>query len=268
MKHGFLVAAVVAAGATFARADEIVLANGHTIKGARSVESKDPNRVIFDVGAGRIELDRKQVSAVNPGRTALHDYDDKYNAIKNSTKAGDFWDLAQWCKQNKLSRYVGSLCVHVVRLDPGHDAAHKELRHEKLDGKWHTYEQAMEKKGFKLVGDRWMTKAEIQLEEKRRLEAKERDLARKAEAERRRTEELERRQAEAEAAADWYARQVADLDGYFYQPSAFWPAYFRPYPWASYQRSRRNYQYGGGSYGGGIGTFDLYRFMPQPFLKK
>ena len=150
MKQGFLVAALVSAGAALACADEIVLSNGHTIKGARAVESKDPNKVIFDVGSGRIELDKKQVSAINPGRTPLHDYEEKAGALKGSSKAADYWELAQWCKQNKLSRYVGPLCVQAVRLDPGHDAAHRELGHEKIDGKWHTHEQAMEKKGFKL----------------------------------------------------------------------------------------------------------------------
>src|SRR5204862_4222315 len=126
---------------------------------------------------------------------------------------------------------------------------------------------------FKLVGDRWMTKAEVELMEKRRLESQEREMAQKAERERKKQEERDRRMAEIEVANDWYARQVANLDGYFYQPSEFWPPYFRPYPWAAYQCSRRNYQYGeggsgGGLYGGGIGTFDLFRFVPTPFLKK
>lgn len=271
MKQGFLVAALVAAGATFARADEIVLANGHTIKGARAVDSKNPNKVVFDVGAGRIELDKKDVTAINPGRTALHDYDDKARAIKGSTKVGDYWDLVQWCKQNKVTRYVGPLCEDILKIDPNHEAAHKELGHEKLDGKWYTYEQAMEKKGFKLVGDRWMTKAEIELMEKRRLEAKERELAQKAAIEKKKAEDRERRIREIEAYNEWYGRMTQDLDGYFYQPDWCWPAYFRPYPWASYVKSRRYYGTGG-YYGEGLATFDLLRFIPSttlnPFLKK
>jgi hypothetical protein len=265
MKYGFLVAAILGAGGLVARADEIVLTNGHTIKGARRVESKDPSKVIFDVGSGRIELDAKQVSAVNPGRTPLHEYDGKYAEIQRSQKASDFWTLAVWCKENKLSRYVGPLCEQALKIDGSLEAAHKELGHEKLDGKWLSHEEAMEKKGFKLVGDRWMTKSEIELLEKRRLEAREREMAQKAERERRKEEERERRMAEIEAMNDWYSRQVGGLDGYFYQPSEFWPPYFRPYPWAVY---RRNHQYGGGGYSGGffgdaIPTFDIFRFIPS-----
>jgi hypothetical protein len=276
MKHGFLVAAILAAGTLSVRADEIVLANGHTIKGARRVESKDPNKVIFDVGSGRIELDAKQVSSVNPGRTPLHEYDGKYAEIQRSQKASDFWNLAVWCKENKLSRYVGPLCEQALRLDGSLEAAHKELGHERLEGKWLTREEAMEKRGFKLVGDRWLTKSEIELQEKHRLEAKAREMAQKAERERRKEEERERRLAEIEAANDWYARQTGGLDGYFYQPSEFWPPYFRPYPWSVY---RRNHQYGGGYYGGSyygdaVPTFDILRFLTSststtsPFMKK
>ena len=274
MKHGLLAAAVLAAGASFAVADEVTLTNGNKIPKARRLESKDPTKVILEVGGGRIELDAKQVSSINPGSTPLHEYDGKYAQIKSSTKASDFWDLAQWCKQNGVTKHVAHLCMDAVRLDPNLDAAHRELGHEKLDGKWLTREQAMVKKGFTLVGDVWMTKSEIQLQEKRKLEAKQRELAEKAERERKKQEALERKMAEIEAANEWYARQVSGLDGYFYQPSEFWPPYFRPYPWAAYQRSRRNYQYGdgggygGGLYGGGVGTFDLFRFIPTPFLKK
>src|ERR1043166_9620164 len=250
MKQGFLVAALVAAGATFARADEIVLANGHTIKGARAVESKNPNKVVFEVGAGRIELDKKDVTAINPGRTPLHDYEDKAKAIKGSTKVSDYTDLIAWCRQNKITYPIPSLCQEILKIDPNNEIAHKELGHEKLEGKWYTHEQAMEKKGFKLVGDRWMTKAEIELIEQRRLEAQARDMARKAEIEKKKEEERERRRREIEAYNEWYERMTSQLGGYFYQPSEFWTPYFRPFPWRSYLHNNQNYPYGGGGYYG------------------
>jgi hypothetical protein len=276
MKHGFLALALLVAGARGGLADEIVLVNGHTIKGARRVESKDPNKVVFEVGAGRIELDAKLVSSVNPGHTPLHDYDGKYASIQRSQKASDFWELALWCKENKLPRYVGPLCEQALHLDGSLEAAHRELGHEKLDGKWMTREEAMEKKGFKLVGDRWMTRSEIELQEKHRLEAREREMAQKAERERRREEERERRMAEMEAMNDWYAAQVGGLDGYFYQPNWFWPPYFRPYPWAVYRRNHS--PYGGGypyGYSDAIPTIPLFPFFSSgslsttsPFLKR
>jgi hypothetical protein len=269
MKQTGLIALALLAGGSLARADEVVLTNGHTIKNARRLESKDPNRVIIEVGAGRIELDAKQVSAVNPGQTPLHEYDGKYSAIKDSRNAADFWKLAVWAKENKLTHHAAMLSERVLQLDPSNEAAHKELGHEKIDGTWYTYEKAMEKKGFVLLEDRWLTKAEVQLIEKRRLEAREREAAQKAEREREKREEKERRERDLVAYNDWMSKQLAGLDGYFYQPSEFWPAYFRPYPWATYVRSRRYYQeaWTVPGAGGGLGTFDLFRFIPSPFAK-
>jgi hypothetical protein len=37
---------------------------------------------------------------------------------------------------------------------------------------------------------------------------------------------------------------MAGLDGYFYTPSFCFSPYYRPYPWAAYQRSRNYYQHG------------------------
>lgn len=268
MKHATLVAALFAVGGTLARADEIVLTNGHTIKNARRLDSKDATKVVFEVAAGRIEVDAKTVSSVNPGPTPLHEFEAKYAPLKDSKNTAELWKLAAWAKDNKLSGKASMLAEQVLKVDPMHEAAHLQLGHQKIDGGWCSYEQAMEKKGFVLVDDRWMTRAEIQLIEKRRLEAKERELAQQRERDRLKREEKERRERDAAAYGEWMNRQLDGLDGYFYQPSEFWPAYFRPYPWAAYTRSRRWYQYGmGGAYYGGAGTFDLFRFMPTPFAK-
>ena len=269
MTRTILASLVLALAASAAGADEIQLANGRKIANAM-VSSRTADSVVVEVGSGTITLGAKDVSSVNPGRTPLHEYQDKAKGVMSSTRAGDFWDLAQWARQNKLPRYVGPLCEKVVSLDPNHEGARKELRHEKVGGKWLTYEQAQEAKGLKLVDGRWITGAEVELREKRRIEAEERSLAARREREDRAEAERKRRE---QALADYNAmmsRQLSQLDGYFYRPSEFWPAYFRPYWWAPYLRSRRYYQEGWqyGSGGGGLGTFDLFRFIPDPFLKK
>ena len=53
-----------------------------------------------------------------------------------------------------------------------------------------------------------------------------------------------------------YSQAMANLDGYFYTPSFCFSPYFRPYPWAAYERSRNYYQHGWmyngyGGYGSG-----------------
>jgi hypothetical protein len=260
---------ILAFAASSAFADEIQLANGRKIQNAM-VSSRTADQVVVEVGSGTLTLGAKEVSSINPGRTALHEYQDKAKGVMSSTRAADFWDLAQWARQNKLPRYVGPLSEKVVALDPNHEGARRELRHEKVGGKWLTYEQAQEAKGLRLVDGRWITAAEIELRERRRIEAEERAMAQKREREERAEEERKRRQQAIDDHTAMVSRQLSQLDGYFYQPSAFWPPYFRPYWWAPYARSRRYYQegwmYGNSGFGGG--TFDLFRFIPDPFLKK
>src|SRR6185295_10117343 len=94
MKQIILSAVVVALGASLASADEIQLANGRKITG--KIAKKDSNKVVVEVGAGTITLDAKEVTAINPGATALDEYAKKWDAVKDSTNASDFLALAKW----------------------------------------------------------------------------------------------------------------------------------------------------------------------------
>lgn len=270
MKKTVLAAALVALGASLAPADEIKLANGRTLVGIHRRENAPPGKVVVEVGTGTIILNAEDVMSVSPGRTALHDYEDRWAEVKGSPKAADFFALAQWCKENKVSRHVRMLCEKTIALDPEHSGARAELGFDKVGGRWMPFEDAQRAKGFVPWGDRWITPAEKELIEKRRLEAQERAMAAADDKKKKKEEERQRRLQAEEDRRAWVARQLAPLDGYFYQPSEFWPAYFRPYPWASYLRSRRYYQDGWMYQGGGGGmtpTFDAFRFMPDPFKK-
>ena len=44
---------------------------------------------------------------------------------------------------------------------------------------------------------------------------------------------------------------MSQMDGYFYSPSFCFSAYYRPYAWAAYERSRGYYQNGWKVNGGG-----------------
>lgn len=271
MKTTLWTAAAAAILALPAAADEILLTNGKKIVGLHRKDPKQADKVIVEVPVGTIVLEAKAVSSINPGRTLLHEYQEKFDAIKDSKNAGDFWTLAQWAKQNKLTRYVTPLAEKTVSLEPNHAQARAELRHEKqADGGWLTFEQAQEKRGFRNVDGAWLTQAEIELREMRKMELAER--ARQIREEREQAKK-EQREARERAIADYnhmMATQLSRLDGYFYSPSfAFTTPYFRPYWWAPYVRSRSYYQEGWRyNSGGGYGTFDMYRFIPDPFLKK
>jgi len=265
MKKIILSAIIAALGISVAAADEIQLTNGRRLTG--KVVKKDAGKVVVEVGAGTITLDAKDVSSVNPGRTPLDEYQEKWAAVKDSTKASDFMTLAKWAAENKLTRYLPQLYFRVIAIDADNAEARAALRHEKIGGKWLSFEEAQTARGLVLHEDRWITKAEVQLIEKRRLEAKERAMA-AAEERRARAEEAK---AARQAAIDAYNQQMeaalAGLDGYFYSPSfAFTTPYFRPYWWASYYRSRNVFQHGWKVGGWGYpASFDVIRWGPFSF---
>lgn len=252
-----------------AAADEILLTNGKKIVGLHRKDPKRPDKVVVEVPVGVITLDAKAVSSINPGRTVLHEYQEKLDGLKDSKNAGEVWALAQWARERKLTRHTAELAQRTVALDPNHAQARAELRHERQpDGTWLTFEQAQEKRGFKNVDGVWMTQAEVELRDMRRMELAERARQIREEREERAREAREARERAIAEHNEMVAAQLSRLDGYFHQPSfAFTTPYFRPYWWAPYVRSRSYYQEGWRYNQGGWGTFDMFRFIPNPYAK-
>jgi hypothetical protein len=265
MKKTVLAALALGLSAGWAAADEITLMNGKTIVGIARQE-QGQRKVVIEVGTGTITLDVLDVSSINPGRTVLHDYEERWKDIEDSKKARDYYELAVWCRENKVTRHIEMLAAKAVALEPGHEGARRLLGHEKVGDRWLGFEEAQEARGMVKHKGRWVTKSEKELLDRRELEAKERALAAKAAKD---EEEARRKKAMDEYHAH-IQRQLMHLDGYFHSPSwAFTTPYFRPYWWAPYVRSRRYYQEGWMyNSGGGFGTFDLFRFIPDPSLRR
>ncbi|MFN3486801.1 MAG: hypothetical protein ACK44W_15145, partial [Planctomycetota bacterium] len=135
-------AAVLWAGAFPAAADEIVLTNGKTITGVRREVPERPGKVVVDVPHGRIVLDADQVASIRPGRTALHEYEERRRRVGDSRDPQEYARLMQWCRENGLTRYLDELARKILELDPAHEGAHRELGHEKVGDRWLTYEEA------------------------------------------------------------------------------------------------------------------------------
>jgi len=258
MKQTLLVTLVVMAAAALAAADEIQLTNGRKITG--KVAKKDAQKVTVEVGAGTITLEAKDVTSINPGTTALDEYEQRWSKVQNSTNASELYDLLKWAKSQGLTRYIAPLATKIIALDPEHAAARAELRYEKMNGKWLTFDEAQKARGLVYMDDRWVTQAEIQMMEKRRIEVKERSEAAEDARKQRREDERAAKQAAMEAYNAQMNSAMSQMDGYFYTPSFAFSPYFRPYPWAAYARSRNYYQngwryngFGYGGYGGYVG---------------
>ncbi len=263
----FLAMAAALALAAPAAADEFQLANGRKIQGIERPDPDRPDRVIIEVGAGVIELDSREVLSRSPGRTDLHEYYERWERVKGSKKASDFFDLARWAREHRCHKFVLMLCEKAVTIDPDHEGARSELGHRKVEGKWLTFEEAQEAKGLVLFEGRWVTEAERELVVRERLEAKERAETARRERERKREEERQRRLEAQQAYNEWVARVTTLPYGYLYRPNWFWPAYYRPNPYLPYQYKRPPGGYYGSNWGGcwdAVPTFNVFDFVPVP----
>jgi hypothetical protein len=263
MRQSLAVAAVLALAASRAAADEFNLANGRKIEGIERPDPARPGKIVIEVGAGVIELDTRDVVSKSPGRTVLHEYYERWDRVKDSKKAGEYYRLARWARENGCHKFVAPLCEKAIEINPDHAGAREMLGYRKADGKWLTFEESQAARGLVLFEGRWVTVAERELTEQSRLEARARAEAARLERERRAEEARLRREEAAREYGEWMAARYPELPyGYMVQPSEFWPAYYRPYPWVPYMYKRPP---GGGcdSYGGGCGAGLILPFLPR-----
>src|SRR5262245_43899002 len=88
------------------RADSIALLNGGEIRGELLADAKtaarDPTVVIRTLSGATVSVVREEISAVVRRRPVLEEYETRRRRISD-TVAGQ-WELAEWCRQNSLSK--------------------------------------------------------------------------------------------------------------------------------------------------------------------
>ena len=234
MKYLMLLAAVLVCAGPVA-ADEILLTNGSTLHGIIRTDTRIPGKVVIEVASGTVVLSESDVSSIKEGPSPLHEYQERLEAITDSSSGGDYWSLAVWARGEKLTRYLRPLAMKVIEMDPEHAEARAQLRHEKIKGEWLTYEQAREAKGFIKVGGRWLTAAELERNEQRKIRVKERQLQARADRKERKKADREKKAKALKEFQEWVANESKLPYGYMHRPSWFWPAYYRPYSWNPYK---------------------------------
>lgn len=232
-----------------AGADEVTLANGSKFVGILRENPGDPHRVELEIGVGTVWFPRKDVLSMSKGRTDLHEYYERWNAVKDGRSVDDVLALARFAEEKRLPKFVKGLMDLVLRLDSENETARRRLGFEKYQGKWMTRDELNRAKGLARFEGRWVTSAEKEIVLSERLEAK----IRRAQAEEeRRTKAEEERRARAERLVEI----MASPTGYYYRPSEFWPYYYR---------GPRRPSVPGFGYFDAIPTVDVLRVLGNPF---
>jgi|GEM_PF-1631455 len=123
---------VVAATAT---ADTVHLKGGQKLEG--KILDDQPGFVEIKTKFGTIKIERARIEKVVYGETAGEEYKRKLELI-DKKDADALYELALWCKENKLKKEHRALLKKVLEADPQDDAVNKELGKVKYDGRWFT----------------------------------------------------------------------------------------------------------------------------------
>jgi len=130
----YLTTALLSVGLTsIALADEVRLTNGRTLVGIAHEES---NRVLVETRLGDIGIPRSEVKEIVPGKTSIHDYQERMAALGARPSAADVFALAMWAQDEGLVRYVNNLLQRTVEIDPNHAEARKLLGFVRYEGRW------------------------------------------------------------------------------------------------------------------------------------
>ena len=165
----FVTAALLA---TSARADLVKLVGGGELRGVL-LDQGTSGRTRLETGGtvtvqtltgGTISVPRESVAFISRRPPLVEEHQSRA-AVAEQTAAAQ-WELAEWCRINRLNDQRLEHLERVVELDSDHAAARKALRQTKVDGEWISRDEAMLRRGLVQHKGRWMTSQELELIEK------------------------------------------------------------------------------------------------------
>ncbi len=128
-----ITAAAVLLFAAIALADTIHLKGGQKLEG--KILAEKPDYVEIRTRFGNIKVERERIDKVEYGETPEEEYKRKLKKVdKNDAEA--LYELAQWCKENKLKKEHIQLLKKVLKANPQHDETNREMGKVKYDGRW------------------------------------------------------------------------------------------------------------------------------------
>jgi hypothetical protein len=165
LSNSLCVLALAAGMAQPARADLITLRSGGEIRGELQGDGRSKTGgglvSIRTMSGATVSVVSDDVQAVVRRRMIVEEYESRRRAIPDTLDA--HWELAEWCRQNSLSKEREGHLRRVVELDEGHLAAHRALGHVRHNGKWMTHDQMMTSRGYVKYKGRYVLPQELEL---------------------------------------------------------------------------------------------------------
>jgi hypothetical protein len=198
---------IAAAWPAASAADVFVLAGEGQVEGELLNPRESPRQsfIVRTPSGITVALDKDQVRQIIPQSPAEVEYEKLRPRYPNTVEAQ--WELAEWCRENSLSRQRETHLENVLRLDPDHREARLAMGYQQIDGRWVQRDQWMQERGYVRYRGQWRLPQEVELLERRRQE----DLAQREWTQRLRRwrQDLEGPPDKAHRARD-SIRQIAD----------------------------------------------------------
>ncbi len=143
-----------------ARADIVYLKTGGVIRGSIKTadDAKEETSVTMTLLSGaEVELAVDHISSRQLRPLNFEEYEVRAESLPDSLKA--HWELAEWCREQKLDEQREIHLEIVLAIDPEHRQAHYGLRHTFYRDQWMTreeYDQTRIDDGFIKYNGKWV----------------------------------------------------------------------------------------------------------------
>ena len=154
---------VVCVGA--ASADLVRLQGGGELRGKlRPGHTRDAQVTMQTLTGGVVVVDREQIDFTVVRPANVEEYEVRAASIPETPEA--HWELAEWCRRNRLRSQRDEQLDRLLLINPDHEAARKALGHVQERGEWMTREEQMASRGYFLHKGKYVTQQELDLLEK------------------------------------------------------------------------------------------------------
>ena len=208
MTRAMLATALLAATASWAAADEVLLKGGGRIVG--EVLDRNPREVTIDVGPGTVKLLMTSVERIVVSSSRLSEFRSRAFLLNPNDVQG-WLALADWADQNDLLTQAREAWEHVLAVQPDNQVAQQALGNVWHAGRWMERSDAMRARGLVEFNGVWMSLGER--ESRLRMQAAWAGAERETAIADARVAQAEARAREAEArthAAEGDAARAAD----------------------------------------------------------
>ena len=123
-------------------------------------DEKPRTQYVIKLADGKtVTVAAKKMKNRRKARPEEAEYERRKATVANTVEAQ--WELAEWCRQHRMSSNRKTHLERIIQIDPDHKEARKGLGYQLVDGKWMTQEDIQASRGYFYYKGAWRTQQQI-----------------------------------------------------------------------------------------------------------